>query len=116
MANEQNLIPFSDRSEEEQREIRRKGGIASGAARRRKRELKQAADLFLSMKAPKEIKKNLKKYGIDSCDADMQMAMIAAQTLAAIDGNTKAAIFIASLLEDNHTDETIEKVVIVDDL
>lgn len=36
MSNE-NLIPFNERTEEEQRELARMGGIASGEARRRKR-------------------------------------------------------------------------------
>lgn len=34
--NEENLIPFTERTEEEQREIARQGGIASGEARRKK--------------------------------------------------------------------------------
>ena len=44
MANEENLIPFNERTESEQRQIAQKGGIASGAARRRKRSMKEAAD------------------------------------------------------------------------
>ena len=36
MANEKNLIPFDQRTESKQREIRQKGGVASGAARREK--------------------------------------------------------------------------------
>ena len=36
MANEQNLIPFSKLTEKEQRELSRKGGIASGKARKEK--------------------------------------------------------------------------------
>lgn len=40
MANEQNLIPNSKRTPQELREITRKGGIASGKARREKKELK----------------------------------------------------------------------------
>ena len=46
MANEDNLIPFSNRSQTEARELGRKGGIASGKARREKadmRKLMQAA-------------------------------------------------------------------------
>ena len=39
--NGENLIPFNERTEEEQREIARKGGIASGEARRRKKTLKE---------------------------------------------------------------------------
>ena len=46
MANEENLIPFSERTESEQREIARKGGIASGESRRAYRSLKQAAKAF----------------------------------------------------------------------
>lgn len=40
MANEQNLKPFSERTESEQREIRSKGGKKSGEVRRQKRLLK----------------------------------------------------------------------------
>lgn len=39
--NEENLIPMNKRTEEEQREIARKGGIASGEARRRKKTLRE---------------------------------------------------------------------------
>ncbi len=46
LANEENLIPFDKRTENEQREIARKGGIASGASRRAYRSLKQAAKAF----------------------------------------------------------------------
>lgn len=46
MANEENLIPFDKRTENEQREIARKGGIASGEARRAYKSLKQAAKAF----------------------------------------------------------------------
>ena len=46
MANAENLIPFDERTESEQREIARKGGIASGASRRAYSSLKQAAKAF----------------------------------------------------------------------
>ena len=46
MANAENLIPFDERTESEQREIARKGGISSGASRRAYRSLKQAAKAF----------------------------------------------------------------------
>ena len=42
MANEQNLIPFTKRTPEEHRELSRKGGIASGEARRKKKERRMA--------------------------------------------------------------------------
>lgn len=49
MANEQNLKPFNQRTESEQREIRSKGGKASGAARRRKRDMLAAFETLFSM-------------------------------------------------------------------
>lgn len=39
--NEENLIPMSERSKDEVREIGKRGGIASGEARRRKKTLKE---------------------------------------------------------------------------
>lgn len=49
MANDaiDNLVPQSERTKEEQREIARQGGIASGEARRRKRDLRQALEALL---------------------------------------------------------------------
>lgn len=49
MANEQNLEGkgFQDRTAEEQREIARKGGIASGKARAEKRDLRRALEMLL---------------------------------------------------------------------
>lgn len=45
--NDKNLKPFSERTEKEQREIRTKGGVASGEARREKRDLRKALEILL---------------------------------------------------------------------
>ena len=50
MANEENLIPFNERTEEEQREIARQGGIASGEARREKATMKATLEMLLDEK------------------------------------------------------------------
>lgn len=42
--NDSNLIPNTERSPEELREMGRKGGIASGKSRRKKRELQKLAN------------------------------------------------------------------------
>ena len=47
MANEQNLIPNEQRTAEELREITRKGGIASGKARREKKDMRYYARIVL---------------------------------------------------------------------
>lgn len=108
MANEQNLIPFSERTESEQREIRSDGGRASGAARRRKRSLKQAADLYLSKPVTDtETWNKLSVDGIDPEDIDQQMAMIAGLTRKAIEGNPKAAAVIVDIIgkDDDKTED-----------
>jgi len=50
MANEKNLKPFSERTEKEQREIRSKGGKASGESRRKRKLLKEHLELLLETK------------------------------------------------------------------
>jgi hypothetical protein len=45
--NEQNLKPFGERTEKEQREIQQKGGKASAEARRKKRDLRLALEMLL---------------------------------------------------------------------
>lgn len=116
MANEQNLIPFSERTESEQRTIRSAGGVASGAARRRKRSMKDAADLFLSLPVSDQRKWNkIARTGVDPDDIDNQMAMIIGLTMAAAGGDAKAAKVIIDLLGEDGKD-TGGEVTIVDDL
>ena len=99
MPGEKNLIPMDQRSEDEARELGRQGGIASGAARRRKRALKEAADLYLSLPVSDRRKWNaLARRGIDPEDIDNQMAMIAGLTDAATDGDARAAAVLVKLL------------------
>ena len=49
MANEENLVPMTDLTESERREMARKGGIASGKARREKKEQKKTIAQALEM-------------------------------------------------------------------
>ena len=49
MANEENLIPASQRSKSEAREISKKGGIESGKSRRRKKALRTALKEAMTM-------------------------------------------------------------------
>ena len=116
MANEQNLIPFSERTESEQRDIRSAGGVASGAARRRKRSLKEAADIFLSLPVSDQRRWNkIARTGVAPEDIDNQMAMIIGLTMAATAGDAKAAKVIIDLLCEDSKD-TGGEVTIIDDL
>ena len=107
MPNEKNLIPFDQRTEEEQRDIRSAGGKASGVSRRRKRSLKEAADLYLSLPvADRRTWNKIARRGVDPEDIDNQMAMVIGLTIAATAGDAKAAKVIVDLLgDDAHSGE-----------
>ena len=111
MPNEKNLMPIqevnSNRTREQHSEDSRKGGIASGISRRRKRSLKEAADLYLSLPvSDRKMSNKISRRGVDPEDIDNQMAMIIGLTIAATAGDAKAAKVIVDLLgEDAHSEE-----------
>ena len=117
VANEKNLIPFNQRTEEEQRRIQSAGGIASGISRRRKRSLKEAADLYLSLPVSDQRKWNrVSRRGVDPEDVDNQMAMIIGLADAATCGDARAAKVLIDLLGEQGKDDTEDSgVTIVDD-
>lgn len=78
--NEENLRPMSERTKEEQREIAKKGGKASGEARRRKRDLKKAFEALLE--------KNYKDAKGNEISGAEALAM--KQFEKALNGDTKA--------------------------
>ena len=102
MPNEQNLVPYqfdSSQSREEAAKNGALGGRASGASRRRKRSLRGAADLYLSLPvAGKRAWNKLARDGVDPEDVDNQMAIIAGLTLKAAKGDAKAAKVLFDLL------------------
>lgn len=101
MPSVQNLIPFDQRTEEEAREAGRKGGIASGVSRRRKRDLREAAELYLSLPvADKRQLAKLSKAGVETEDADNQMAIVAGLAMKAMRGDAKAAKLLFDLLPE----------------
>ena len=97
-----NLVPLSERTKAEQRKIQESGGIASGAARRRKRALKEAADLYLSLPVSDRRKWNrLARMGIPPEEIDHQMEMIVGLQEAAAKGSAPAAALLAKLLGED---------------
>ena len=111
MPNEQNLIPMEQRSPEEAREMGRKGGRASGVSRRRKKSLREAADLYLSLPVSNRRAGNkISAEGVDPDDIDNQMAMIIGLTQKAIKGDAKAAKIIVDLIgPERKEDSAMEK-------
>ena len=108
--NEKNLIPASERTPSERREIAQKAGRASGVARRRKRSMKEAADLYLSLPVSDKRRWNkiARKY-VDPEDIDNQMAMIIGLTEAATEGDASAARVVLQLLGEDTPREDVEQ-------
>ncbi|PDX90608.1 hypothetical protein CHR61_01670 [Faecalibacterium prausnitzii] len=106
MSNEKNLIPFNERTESEQREISQKGGIASGAARRRKRSMRQAADYYLSLPETDRRRVNaMLRDQIEPEDVDNQMAVIVGIAEQAKRGNPQAATVLLKMLGEETVQE-----------
>lgn len=111
MPNERNLIPV--RSTEEARERGRNGGRASGEARRRKKSLREAAELYLSLPvSDKRAWNKLARNGVEPEDVDNQMAIIAGLTIKAVKGDAKAAKLLFDLIGDQGGDGDEVKVII----
>jgi hypothetical protein len=82
--NEENLVSLKDRTTEEVREIARKGGIASGKARREKKLFKEAIE--------KQLGENLD----DMIEAMIKQAKI---------GNVQAISFLRDTIGEKPTDK-----------
>lgn len=80
----------------------RKAGVASGASRRRKRAMRQAAAMLLNAQIPMNergpfmgtVKTLLKTFGYTPDDATYQDALLAGIMLEAMKGDVRAAEFI----------------------
>ena len=105
-SNEKNLIPFNERTESEQREIAQKGGIASGAARRRKRSMREAADYYLSLPETDRRRVNaMLRDSIEPEDIDNQMSVVMGIATAAKQGDSRAANVLLKMLGEETVQE-----------
>lgn len=111
MANDENLIPMNRRTKSEQREIASKGGKASGEARRKKRDMRQAAEMLLNMPVSSKqstMKATLTALGIKEEDMDYSMGVLAAMLVQAANGNVKAATFLRDTAGQNPAHQRAE--------
>ena len=106
MANEENLIPNSERTPSELREITKKGGIKSGEVRRQKKTLSELAKMIAENPAPTAAKKKLTKMGISDDDANNNACIVAAVYDKAIKGNMQAVDKWEQLVAVSKSDES----------
>lgn len=101
---QENLIPITERSPDEAREMGRKGGKASGAARRKKRDAKKLARHLLEMGitggAVTDIEELQSLAEISGQNITALDAIILKQIQVAMSGDLKAARFLVELLEE----------------
>ena len=106
MANEENLIPFtSDQSREEAKKNGRKGGIASGIARRQsadiRKRLREIANMPLNDGDIKDIKTLADAKGANLSISD---AIVVKLVTMALSGNIKAMNKVTELLGNDPTE------------
>jgi hypothetical protein len=95
---QEDLIPQSERTKEEQKEIARMGGIASGKVRREKKAMKDTLATLLSMPLKDGMSDDIE--GIQSIaslngkNITVQEAIMLAQIKKAVKGDTRAAEFV----------------------
>lgn len=99
----EDLIPMNQRTEQEQKEIAVKGGKASGAARRKKRTMKTAAQLILSLEVKDAATlETLQAAGIDVPEGMNNMeAIIAVAVVKARNGDLKALRFLRDTIGED---------------
>lgn len=93
MANEQNLRSLADLPPEQHKEISAAGGVASGKARRKARNMREAAQILLAAKLidDPETEQALATLGLE---ADQQGAMLLAALRKSQAGDIEAARFV----------------------
>ena len=95
MANGQNLIPNSERTPSELREMARNGGLASGEARRKRKTLKEELLLMLS-------------------EGETQQSVTLALIEKAMSGDTKAFEVIRDTIGEKPADKVETKQTVLD--
>lgn len=106
MANEKNLIPQAQRSPKEARENGRKGGKASGEARRAKRTLRELVEIFGNLAVGDEARKKMKEIGIPEELWTRKMQPVVALYNKANKGDVAAFNAIRDIVGEKPVDRT----------
>lgn len=111
MANDENLIKnrfTSDQSREKAARNGRKGGIASGVSKRRKKTLKELAQKIGDAEVENsELKNQLKAYGLEDEEINFNSAIVVSVARQAIKGNMQAVDKWESYVNETTEDEKL---------
>lgn len=107
MANEQNLIKNSERTPSERRENAKKAGVASGKARRKKADLKNALNILLSLEVSSDKTKSvLEEMGLPATN-EFALSLITMQK--AFKGDMRAIEFIGKYNSNENIKDSLDK-------
>ena len=106
MANEKNLIPQAQRSPKEARENGRKGGKASGEARRAKRTLRELVEIFGNLAVSADAKQKMEEIGIPEELWTRKMQPVVALYNKANKGDVGAFNAIRDIIGEKPVDKT----------
>jgi len=105
--NNQNLKPV--RSKSKAREIGAKGGKKSGAARRKKKYIKEQLETLMLLDLQEcKLKENMRNLGIAENDITLQNAILVMLTQQALNGSIRAFQVIRDTLGQSPKDGVIE--------
>lgn len=106
MANNKNLKPFSELTEEQQREIRRKGGRASVEAKRRRKTMRQVLEMLLyDVELDEPTKERLRNQGVkDPKDFNHQTVINRSLIAKAEAGDVQAYHAICAMIDEKPAD------------
>lgn len=90
MANIENLRPIQ-LSHDEAMKNGRKGGLASGEVRRRRKELREFLNEYLDQEAVPSVREWMQEHGVDPDDCCNLMALLLAVFCRAMEGDVTAA-------------------------
>lgn len=107
MANEENLIPFNERSVSETRALGRKGGIASGKTRRKKANMKKTLEALLVSKVSNpQLSRVLQDMGFED---DYESALLLVAMQKALKGSSRHMELISKIANSEGAKDTLDK-------
>lgn len=96
---------FDKRTADERRELAMKAGRASGEARRRKADFRKTLNTLLTAEVDTDMTDTLKALGVDST---LESAMLMSMIKSALEGDVKAATFVAQYAGQSNQTEADE--------
>lgn len=114
-----NLIPFNQLTEEQQREIAKKGAMKSVKVRKEKKLMKEALKELLKLPIKNsDIKAELEELGLEKSEMNNQTALMVSAYKSGLEGNIKAIEFIRDTIGEKPKEEIELKEVpkILDDI